>query len=300
MLSQIKKYNSLIINGFKVISVLFLIPLFCGIVAAQGTFMANELVVHEPKNVPDKVIQSENASKDKPAKESLVEVKSTKVDLNNTSKEQANPLSITQNVAIPETSKIKLNPYENQTLGQRKKANKSQASTQNKDQSIVDSMSPVKTAIALISVLILIIFLAYLARKFIPGAKRASNNQSVEILSKTMIDSKQSLCLVRCGSRLLLVGLSPNHMAPLSVVDDSDEIAYILGQLESSENQSIKNSFNKLFHKESDKYDIPTSRKSGINKKRMSPENAQVDMARNELNGLLEKVKGLTHLRNRL
>ncbi len=59
----------------------------------------------------------------------------------------------------------------------------------------------------------------WLLRKMAPGVASGSDNRLIEIVSRSAVGPKQSLLLVRTGSRLLLLGVSPDSMQKLSEFD---------------------------------------------------------------------------------
>jgi hypothetical protein len=53
----------------------------------------------------------------------------------------------------------------------------------------------------------------------------------VQVLSRTVLSPKQQLMLVRVGRRLIVVADSGGQMAPLSEITDPDEVAALVGQV---------------------------------------------------------------------
>jgi flagellar biosynthetic protein FliO len=158
--------------------------------------------------------------------------------------------------------------------------------------------------LSLLAVLALIVLCAWLFRRFFPGSQHGRTNSAIEIIARSAISPKQSVCLVRLGRRLLLVGLSPNHMANLSVVNDPEEIALIMGEMEKQMPNSISKTFDKLFHREARQYDDPLGRteqslQDGDTEvlEYEQDEPRQWRHTRHELSSLLSKVKGLARLR---
>ena len=159
--------------------------------------------------------------------------------------------------------------------------------------------------LSLLAVLVLIVLCAWLFRRFSPGSRRGKTSSAVEIIARSTISPKQSVCLVKLGRRLLLVGLSPNHMANLSAVDDPEEIAFIMGDLEKQLPNSISKTFDRLFRRETQQYDYPPDQigqtpRDGDNEvfEYEQEEPRQWQHARDELSSLLSRVKGLTRLRS--
>lgn len=55
----------------------------------------------------------------------------------------------------------------------------------------------------------------WLLRRMAPGVAAGSDNRLIEVLSRSAVGPKQSLVLVRVGSRMVLVGVSPESMQKL-------------------------------------------------------------------------------------
>ena len=157
---------------------------------------------------------------------------------------------------------------------------------------------------ALFVVLVLIVLCAFLFRKFGLRSRAGLSFRGVEVIARTSIGPKQSLCLVKLGRRLLLLGLSPNHMAPIDAIDDPDEIARIMGNIEGGKRDSISGAFNKIFHRESHSYDRLDEDddydSQGDSERHDSAHSSeQWYNARGELSLLLDKVRGLTKIRTK-
>jgi len=156
-----------------------------------------------------------------------------------------------------------------------------------------------RSMLSLVLVLLLIVGGSFLLRRFMPSTNRFSKNSGLEVLARCAIGAKQSICLVKMGPRLVLIGLSPNHMAALDVVNDPEDIAMILGRIEASVPDSISRSFGQYFRQESGQFNEKSDEQPPTLEKDDLAEVRQVHLARHELSGLLEKVKGLTRLRGR-
>ncbi len=165
------------------------------------------------------------------------------------------------------------------------------------------SLSAWRTVLSLVVVLGCILGCSWLLRRYSPMGRRLAAGGGLEVIGRSSLNTRQSLCVVKVGSRLLVVGLSPNHMAALDVITDPDEIARVVGQGETGRSQSISNTFGRLFHGESVQYDPsdPDELESVPDKTgRVLGQSADVHRARRELAGLLGKVRGLTRLRQHI
>ncbi len=158
------------------------------------------------------------------------------------------------------------------------------------------------TAFMLAGVLLLIVILAWLFRRYILAQKRPGSSLSLDVVARATIGPRQSLCLVKLGRHLVLVGLSPNHMAALDTVEDPEEIALILSSVSRRGSASLTASFDQLVAENSSDYDdgypdIGADSIENNDSTNADPDN--INQARSELTGLLDKVKGLTRLHSR-
>jgi|GEM_PF-3523831 len=206
-----------------------------------------------------------------------------------------------QNVT-PKASKEKDNsaeiasPLENQVLGQRSEKTDTLSA---KEQNQSSMPSPWKTLVSLLIVLALIVGVTYLFKRFSLNSKRNSMPTGVEILARSNMNPKQSLCLVQLGNRLVLLGQSPNHISSLQTIDDPDEIAQILGQLEQKKTLSITNTFGKLFHREKELYENDENSVMSLDIEDDQDQDQPTQpwyQAKGELSSLLDKVKGLSKI----
>jgi len=179
--------------------------------------------------------------------------------------------------------------------GRRSKTNSPQISANNSNQGI----SPWRTFGSLLMVLALIIAVTYIFRRFALGGKGGMVPSGVEVLARNSINPKQSLCLVKLGPRVLLLGLSPNQMTALHTIEDPDEVAEVVGNLEKNRSQSITNTFGKLLHRESQFYEEEGADADQGELKTADEQNQQWFQAKGELTSLLDKVKGLARMRFR-
>lgn len=67
------------------------------------------------------------------------------------------------------------------------------------------------------------------ATRRMPGL-RGRGNGMLELAARLPLGPRQSLCLVRVGPRLVLVGLSGERICALDVIDDGDVAARLAGQ----------------------------------------------------------------------
>ena len=93
--------------------------------------------------------------------------------------------------------------------------------------SSVGSLS--STLIALSVVALLIICGAQLLKRHRPRFLTGLPTEAVELLGKRHLDQRQAIHLVRCGSKILVLGSSPNGLVALSEVTDPVEVDSLSG-----------------------------------------------------------------------
>ena len=82
--------------------------------------------------------------------------------------------------------------------------------------------------VSLAVVLAVIAAVTLLIRRVVPSV-RAMSGGAIEILGRNHLAPKQSLTLVRVGRRLVLVGVTPDRISTLCVIDDPHEVAELAG-----------------------------------------------------------------------
>ena len=86
-----------------------------------------------------------------------------------------------------------------------------------------------KTFSVLGFVIALILLAAKLFQRHAPNAVTRIPTEAIEILGRRPVDQRQSIHLVRCGSRILVLGSSANGLTTLAEVTDPVEVDYLAG-----------------------------------------------------------------------
>ena len=156
-----------------------------------------------------------------------------------------------------------------------------------------------RTLGSLILVLVLIVAVTYAFRRWALKTPQARLGAGIDILTRNAVNPRQSLCLIRVGSRMILLGVSPNQITNLCTIEDPDELAHIQGLLEKNGSSSVTRSFEKLFHRQTQDYQLTEEDPAAFNLENDDATNQQWHHAKGELSQLLDKVKGLTKIRLR-
>jgi len=106
------------------------------------------------------------------------------------------------------------------------------------------------TALGGLTAVVALIFLtAKVLRKSLPAAQRTLPIEVVQILGRKPLDYRHTIHLIRCGSRLLMVGASQDGLTTLCEMTDPVEIDYLAGLCKPNEATSVADSFNQLFRR---------------------------------------------------
>lgn len=97
-------------------------------------------------------------------------------------------------------------------------------------------------------VLVVVGGLAWVAKRWMPQSLRNTGSGVLRIVARQSLSAKQSLCVVRFGRRVVLVGVTPERFTALSEVNDSHESAAIIAAAESGS----PHSFSAMFTQASD------------------------------------------------
>jgi len=82
--------------------------------------------------------------------------------------------------------------------------------------------------------------LTWAGRRWLPQARQASGAQSViRILARQHLSGKQSLCLVKLGPSVVLLGITPDHISNVLEIRDPDAAASLVAAVASSKGKSF-------------------------------------------------------------
>jgi flagellar biogenesis protein FliO len=158
-----------------------------------------------------------------------------------------------------------------------------------------DPFSITRVTLALGAVVSLILFFRWGARRFMPGGVTSGHSRAVQVISRTIVSPKQQLMLVKVGRRLVLVANSAAGMNAICEIRDEQEVADLLGQVSADQGDSVTRAFGSLFRREEDKFsspdDEPAATPGRPDNLAGDPEEAAIGSTRDELGGLMEKVR---------
>ena len=153
---------------------------------------------------------------------------------------------------------------------------------------------------ALLIVLAMIGMTYWIVRRFFIGTTGVASTRVVKVLSRTPLAPRQQVMLIQVGRRIVVVGESAGALTTLSQIDDADEVAQLLGQLESDQMRRAA-SFGGVFGRTQKAFE-PSAANDDAGTASVADDDADgvVDEPprglaehRSELAGLLDKVRSL-------
>lgn len=148
--------------------------------------------------------------------------------------------------------------------------------------------------VAFMVVLGSIVACAYVAKRHLRLGRSGGALPPLQIVARSYLSPKQSICLVRAGPRLIMVGVTVDRITHLTDIDDPDAAAQLIGQAEASKEHSRTGAFQRLVVDEGTVYRRPSPAES------MDPGRAvgaRYGQARGHLDGLLDKIRSYARTR---
>ena len=217
------------------------------------------------------------------------------------SKSQYTPVGGTEKLDLIESK-------ENQTISRKTDKSASGSSVPGADEFVNtaegDTKSPSKLPntsiwqplLSLFTVLAVIVIIAWLIKRFLPGQVSSGVSDVVQVLGRVPVDNKNSLCLAKFGNEILLLGTGPDGIRLVDKVSDPDKIASLLGKIESSRVNSISKSFAGAFKNARGDYLDDNLEDEEIIEE-FDDDGSVTSQRDDELEGLLKKVRGLSKLK---
>ncbi|MCU0708750.1 MAG: flagellar biosynthetic protein FliO [Pirellula sp.] len=108
--------------------------------------------------------------------------------------------------------------------------------------------STLSTFASLAMVVFLFLGAALILRKSQPRQFQKLPKEVVEVLGRTSLGPRQSLVVLRFGSKLILVSQQPGETQSIGEIQDPNEAARLMGLCESERPESISSSFRDVFN----------------------------------------------------
>ena len=150
-----------------------------------------------------------------------------------------------------------------------------------------------RTTLSLGGVVGLIMLLAFGYRRMAASggglkfALRAKHAALIEVVGRTALSPRQSVCLVRVGPRLLLLGCTPDSVRTLDVINDADLTARLLGQAAQQRPDSHTAEFARCLKEEAK----AGPGDAGLPEETLAPDEARLSEIREKLNGTIRRLQ---------
>jgi flagellar protein FliO/FliZ len=138
--------------------------------------------------------------------------------------------------------------------------------------------------VSLAVVLGVIVVVTLLIRRLLPSV-RAMSSGAIEILGRNHLAPKQSLTLVRVGRRIVLVGVTPDRISTLCVIDNPHEVAELAGAVSAKG----KSGFEKVLGEAATAFGGPDTELGVL----AGGPSARLAQAKGELQGLMARLRSL-------
>ncbi len=114
-------------------------------------------------------------------------------------------------------------------------------------------------------------------------------DENMEMVSRLALSSKQSVCVIRLGRQLVVVGVTPDQITALSTIDDPDMVA----ELTTRRTREAAASFDRLFSSEAASYEpYVDEEEAAVSEIPLDEDDrSRYARARLEISGLLDKLR---------
>ena len=118
-----------------------------------------------------------------------------------------------------------------------------------------------------------------------------AGDKSLELVSRLSLSPKQSVCLVRVGPQMVLVGVTPDRLTALGTIDEPETVGELLASAEASRPDGTGGGFSGWFSRESERYEDMGVNAEPAAEVPMTNASGHYRDARAELSGLLDKIR---------
>lgn len=146
----------------------------------------------------------------------------------------------------------------------------------------------IRTSASLAGVVGLVLFLAWGYRAATGNSRalltRSRRTSAIEILGRTQLAPRQSICLVRIGTRAVLVGVSGEGLRTLDVITDAAAVAQLAGQA----NSTARDAFNQCLKSETREFEAAEADQSHAD---LAASTIRTLAAKQKLTGVADRLR---------
>lgn len=196
----------------------------------------------------------------------------------------------TFDTAMSQSTQPAVGKYEDRAIGAATAKPANSAATRPSSGVPIPTIDFTRLAWSLGIVLALIIVLRVVARRLFPGATVPGAGSSMRVLSRMVVGPRQQLLMIQIGRRVVVAADSGGQMSCLTEITDPDEIAHLVGQLQTGKLLTGPRSFPSLFGKASEAFEPPPEVPAAT----LPSEDPSVSATRGEIQDLMSKVRTLS------
>ncbi len=151
--------------------------------------------------------------------------------------------------------------------------------------------------LALGVVIVLILVLRSVSKRMFSLSGGPGSSKAMSVLARVTISPKQQLMILKVGRRLVVVANCGTQMNPLCQITDAEEVAELVSQTAAERGGSVSKTFSTFFGRSQKTFerDMPAeSVASAVSGGEAPAVDPAVGTTRAELNGLMEKVRGIS------
>jgi flagellar biosynthetic protein FliO len=114
--------------------------------------------------------------------------------------------------------------------------------------------SVVKMLLWLVVVVACIYAAVYFIRRYVPTARTMFGGGVMKVVGRTYVSSRQSILMVKVGSKFVMVGVTGANLTALSEITDPEEVRKLTDEISAQGGRGIRGSFRKALSREGKKY----------------------------------------------
>jgi len=118
-----------------------------------------------------------------------------------------------------------------------------------------------------------------------------SGGRHLEIVSRLALSPRQSICLIRIGRQLVLVGVTSDRITRLLVIDDPRTVGELMDSARGASGTGLGSTFGRLFSSQASSFQDDAEQDEPAAELPFTPDGRHYLQTRLELSGLMEKIR---------
>ena len=196
------------------------------------------------------------------------------------------------NAAVPGTAQVQVpaavHPYSGKSVGEIRQVEDEETTGKGDSESpfVPGAWAMVKMLLWLGLIVVLIYGGVYAFRRYVPTARNMFGGGAMKIIGRTYLGPKTCILLVKVGSRLVMVGVTPNGMSMLTEITDVGEVTAVTNEMAAGAN-STGGTFGRALSR---RHEEITAHEFADSTEATEAPDVEVRDMRDELEGITEKM----------